>query len=106
MLDILIFIFISIGIGVLFALPGFAFGLLLEKYKIASNRVSEVLAFSVFFVFIKRIWYPNMPYIWLAGILMLGTTVGLYNMEIYWAMKNKDKIGMVDIVMRDLSRPL
>ena len=91
MLDILIFILTSIGMGVLFALPGFAFGLLLEKYKIASNRASEVLAFSVFFVFVKRIWYANVSYVWLAVILLLGITVGLYGMEIYWAMNNKDK---------------
>lgn len=91
MLDILIFIITSIGIGTLLAIPGLAFGLLLEKHQIASNRASEVLALSVFFVFVKRIWYTDISYIWLAFILILGTTTGLYGMEIYWAMNKKNK---------------
>ena len=75
-----------------FSIPGIAFGSYLEKRQIASNRVRDVVLFSVFFVFVKRIWYPQVPYFWLAIILILGTTAGLYKMEIYWAMKkNKDE---------------
>ena len=91
MLDILIFIFTSIGIGIIFAVPGILFGLFLENHGIASNRVRAAMATSIFFVFFSRIWYPQIPYILLAGGIILGTTTGLYRTEIYWAMKkNKE----------------
>ena len=90
MLDILVFVITSIGIGILFAIPGFVFGSFLEKHEIATNRAIDVLIFSLFFVFVKRIWYEDIPYSWLAIILILGTTVGVYSMEIYWSIK-KDR---------------
>jgi len=89
MFDILILIFTSVGIGILFAVPGIAFGSFLEKHQIASNRPRVALMFSIFFVFFKRIWYPQIPYALLAVGIILGTTTGLYRMEIYWAMKKR-----------------
>ena len=88
----LISILSSVAMGILFALPGIYFGSYLEKKKIATNRPLTVLAFSVFFVFFRQIWYPQLPYIVLAVIIILGTTMGLYKMEIWWAMKdNRDE---------------
>ncbi len=87
----ILFMLTSIGIGILFAIPGIAFGSFLEKHQIASNRIRDVLATSVFFVLFRQVWYPQIPYIWLALAIILGTTMGLYRVEIFWAMKSKDK---------------
>ena len=92
MLETLTFIFTSLLIGVLLALPGIAFGAYLEKKGIASNHIREVLALSIISVFIKRIWYLDAPYTWFTVMLILATTTGLYRIELYWAMKaNKNE---------------
>lgn len=89
MYNIIIFSLVSIGIGILFALPGISLGIILKKYQIAPNRLWGVLMLSIIFVFIKRIWFTDLSYNWFSFILILGTTVGVYRMDIYWAL-NKE----------------
>ena len=90
MLNLLTFSLISLGYGLLFALPGICVGIVLERYKIAPNRLWMVLVTSVLFVFIKRIWFENLSYSWFALILIAGTTIGIYRMDIYWAIKRQN----------------
>ena len=87
MLETLAFIVTSLLIGVVFSLPGIAFGHYLEKRQVAPNRFVLVLIFSTLLVFLKRIWLNDLPYILLAIIIVLGTTAGMYKMDFYWSMK-------------------
>ena len=89
MLEILTIILKSVVIGILFALPGIAFGAYLEKKGIALKHYPEVLALSILSVFIKQIWYPDASYTWFTAMLILATTVGLYRTELYWANQAK-----------------
>jgi hypothetical protein len=91
MINILIFGFISIGIGVLFAIPGIILGCWLEKSNLAPNRCWLSLIFCVVLVLIKRIWFPDLSYFILGVLIILGSTVGVYRMDIYWSMVQKKR---------------
>ena len=88
MADIIASSLISIGVGVLLALPALALGYWLQKTGRAPNRSWFSLFFCLVFAFIKQIWLPGLSYSWLALILIAGSTLGVYRMDIYWASKN------------------
>jgi len=90
MINAMIFGLISIGIGTLFAIPAIALGYWLHKSHIAPNRFGLSLLFCVVMVFIKRIWFPSLPYGLLGLIAILGSTLGVYRMDIYWAIKREN----------------
>jgi hypothetical protein len=87
MWGIVSFILVSLGLGILFAIPGILFGFWLRKLDIAPNRYYLVIPFSVFFVFIKRIWFSELSIAWFALILITATTLGIYRMDLYWATR-------------------
>jgi hypothetical protein len=91
MSNILIFGITTIIIGGLFAIPGIILGYELEKSHKAPNRGWLSLIFCMVLVFIKRIWFPDLSYYLLAIILILGSTLGVYRMDIYWAINRAKK---------------
>jgi hypothetical protein len=87
MLDILTSILVSIGTGVLFAIPGIVLGFWLKKSGVAPNRSWLSLLFCVVLAFIQQFWLSSLAYGWLALISIIGSTLGVYRMDIYWAIK-------------------
>jgi hypothetical protein len=87
MLDILISILISIGTGVLFAIPAIVLGFWLKKAGIAPYRSWLSLLFCVVLAFIRQFWLLNLAYGWLALLSVIGSTLGVYRMDIYWSIK-------------------
>jgi hypothetical protein len=77
---------ISLGIGILFSIPALVLGHWLKKVHDIPNRFLLSLLFCVVLVFVKRIWLPDLSYYWLALIIVAGSTVGVYRMDIYWAI--------------------
>lgn len=87
MIEIIQFVLVSLLIGVLLSIPGVLFGYWLKKRNIAPNRWLLTIIFCVVLVFAKRIWLPNLSYYWFSLILIAGSALGLYRMDIYWASK-------------------
>ena len=81
-----IFILNSIGIGLLFSIPGIIIGFWLEKNKCAPNRYRLSILFCIVIVGIQRLQFPSLPFHWLALILLIGSTIGVYRRDIFWAM--------------------
>ena len=80
-----IFVLTTIIIGISFALPGIILGYWLKRTGKAPNRGWLSLIFCLILVFVKRIWFPELSYLLLGVILILGSTIGVYRMDIYWA---------------------
>ena len=91
MVDMLLFGLISLGLGLLFSIPSVVLGFWLERSNIAPNRFWLSLLFCIVLVFVKRIWFPDLSYYWLALIVIMGSTIGVYRMDIYWAINNQSR---------------
>jgi hypothetical protein len=87
MIEKIHFVLVTLLVGVLLSVPGVLFGSWLKKKNIAPNRWLLTIIFCMVLVFAKRIWLPNLSYYWFSLILIVGSTVGLYRMDIYWAFK-------------------
>jgi uncharacterized membrane protein len=90
MTNMIAFVLIPVGIGALLAIPAIALGYWLEKCHAAPNRSWLSLLFCIAMMLIKGIWFPSVPYLVVAVIAILGSTLGVYRMDIYWAIK-RDK---------------
>ena len=90
MTNLLMFIIVSVLIGILFAIPGMVLGFWLEKSHKAPNRSFSSLFVCISAVFILRILTPDLSYLPVGIILILASTLGVYNMDIYDAW-NKNK---------------
>lgn len=91
MIEGILFVLSSLVIGTLFSIPGILFGYWLKRKNIAPNRWLLTIVFCVILVFVKRIWLPNLSFYWFGLILVAGSTLGLYRMDIYWAASRKPK---------------
>lgn len=80
----------SFGIGILFSIPGVLLGYWLKNKNLAPNRSLLTIIFCVVLTFIKRIWMPDLAIHWFALILLTGSTLGVYRMDMYWAKKSQD----------------
>jgi hypothetical protein len=89
MIQTIQFTLISLGIGISFSVPGILLGYWLKKNHIAPNRSWLSIIYCVVLVFIKHIWLPDLSFHWLALILLAGSTLGIYRMDIYWAITSK-----------------
>jgi glucan phosphoethanolaminetransferase (alkaline phosphatase superfamily) len=83
------FILTSLGIGMLFSVPGILLGYWLKKKNIAPNRSLLTIIFCVVLTFVKRIWIPDLALHWFALVLLTGSTLGVYRMDFYWAASPK-----------------
>jgi hypothetical protein len=79
------FILTSLGIGILFSLPSIILGYWLKKKNIAPNRSLLTIIFCIVLTFVKRILTPDLAFHWFALILLIGSTLGVYRMDFYWA---------------------
>lgn len=92
MIDFLVFGITSLGLGVLLSIPGLILGYLLEKSQVSPNRYWLSLIFCTALVLLRRVWFPEISNVLLGIIVIIGSTLGVYRMDIYWAfMKLKDK---------------
>ena len=91
MIDLTWFVVITLVIGLLYSVPGVLLGYWLEKKYVAPNRSFISISFCVVLVFIQRIWLPNVSFHWLALVLLTGSTLGVYRMDIYWAISKKSR---------------
>lgn len=89
MIDYLSFGITTIGIGILFAIPATILGYWLEKSEVAPNRFWLSLIFCIVSVLIKRIWFPDISYYIFGSMIILGSTLGVYRMDIYWAVRQE-----------------
>jgi len=82
----------SLGLGLLLSIPGLILGYLLEKSKALPNRYCLTFIFCAVLVLIKHLWFSEISNILFGIIVIIGSTLGVYRMDIYWAfMKMKDK---------------
>ena len=79
----------SLVIGLLFSIPGVTLGYWLKTKNMAPNRSLLTVIFCVVLTFAKRIWVPDLPFHWFALVLLLGSTLGIYRMDLYWATTSK-----------------
>ena len=86
MVSTIIFGLTSLGLGIFFAIPAIVLGFWLERVHSMTNRFWLSMLFSIVLVFVKQIWLPELSYYWLALIVIAGSTVGVYRMDIYWAV--------------------
>jgi uncharacterized membrane protein len=89
MIQTIQFILTSVGIGMLFSIPGILLGYYLKKNNIAPNRSWLTIILCIISTFAKRIWLPDLSYYWFALFLLLGSTLGIYRMDIHWAITSK-----------------
>jgi hypothetical protein len=89
MIQIIQFTFTSLGIGLLISVPGILLGYWLKKKNIAPNRSLLTIIFCVVLTFVKRIWISDLALHWFALVLLTGSTLGVYQMDIYWAASSK-----------------
>lgn len=91
MIEKILFVLSSLVIGIFFSVPGILFGYWLKRKNIAPNRWLLTIVFCVILAFVIRIWLPGLSYFWFGLILVAGSTLGLYRMDIYWAASRKSK---------------
>lgn len=91
MMEAIQFILISLGIGILFSIPGILLGYWLKKKNIAPNRSWSSIIHCLILTFVTRIWLPDAPFFWFAFFLLAGSTLGVYRMDIYWAKRSRSK---------------
>ena len=91
MIELLQFTLITLTIAMLFSVPGILLGYWLKKKQLAPNRSLLTIIFCVVLVFVQRIWLPNLPFYWLALVLLVGSTLGVYRMDLYWATSKKSR---------------
>ena len=89
MIETVQFTLTTMGIGILFSIPGILLGYWLKKTNRAPNRSWLTIIFCIVLTFIKRIWLTDSSYYGLALILLAGSTLGVYQMDIYWATSSK-----------------
>ena len=85
MINTIISILTSIGIGTLFAIPGIILGYWLKKAGIAPNHSWLSLLVCVALALIRQFWVPSLTYGGLALISIAGSILGVYRMDIYQA---------------------
>jgi hypothetical protein len=77
---------VSVVLGALFAIPGIILGFWLKRTQLAPNRSWLSLTLCIVLAVIQQFWLPNLTYFWLALISVVGSTLGVYRMDIYWAI--------------------
>jgi hypothetical protein len=64
MVQLILFVLTSIGIGLLFSILGILLGFWLEKNHKAPNRYWLTIILCLVSTFVKRIWLPDLSFFW------------------------------------------
>ena len=86
MVNTLISTLISIGTGVLLAVPALFLGYWLKKTGKTPNHSLISLLSCIIFSVIRQIWFPDLSFGWHALFTITGSTVGVYRIYVYRAM--------------------
>lgn len=85
-------VLITIGIGLLYSIPSILLGFWLEKKQIAPNRYLLSIIMCVILCLALRFFdSADLLTVWVALLFITGSTVGIYRMDIYWAIKRKSE---------------
>lgn len=88
MLQIIAEILVTIGIGLLYSIPSILLGFWLEKKQIAPNRyLLSIILCVVLCLALRFFASAELLTDWVALLFITGSTVGIYRMDIYWAIK-------------------
>ncbi len=88
MTQALAFVVVSLGLGGLLSIPGVALGFWLQRTHRGPNNYRYSIAVCMALALITRIWFRSaIRYDTLALIAILASTLGVYSMDIYWAVR-------------------
>ncbi len=83
---------VSMGLGAVFSIPAVALGFWLQKTGKGSNRYRASIWMCILVVLFQQIWAKGLPYDLLLLIALFASTLGVYCMDIYWAVQQyRDK---------------
>jgi len=88
MMNMLIFVVTTLGLGVLCSIPGVLIGKYLTKNGLATDRTILEVTSNVFGLFLTRLILPDIPLAYVVTLFLLLSPLGVFGFDLWTTFRN------------------